>query len=115
MSEEWLDQPVVRPYTMTRGRTRPSGENFDLIAIVAATGVPSPMAGLAPEHFRVLAACRTPASVAEVASGSDLSVGVVRVLLGDLRERQLVTVRAPATEPPQEDMLRDVLQALRAL
>ena len=34
----WLDEdagPVVRPYAMTRGRTRPTGD-FDLIAIVIA-------------------------------------------------------------------------------
>ena len=34
---EWLDQdagPVVRPYALTGGRTRPVGERFDLLALV---------------------------------------------------------------------------------
>ncbi|GAA2395204.1 DUF742 domain-containing protein [Nonomuraea africana] len=108
MTEDWL----VRPYMMTRGRTRPTGEDFDLIAIVAATGVPSPTAGLTPEYLRVLAACRNPISVAEVASATGLSLGVVRVLLGDLRERQLVTVRHAAEDV---GVLREVLHGLRSL
>ena len=38
--ERWLDAeagPVVRPYALTRGRTRHSGEAFDLVATVTAT------------------------------------------------------------------------------
>nr|BFE85678.1 hypothetical protein GCM10020093_082790 [Planobispora longispora] len=44
MTERWLDQdagPIVRPYTVTRGRTRPTSDRFDLIATVVATG-PAP-------------------------------------------------------------------------
>ena len=36
-NERWLDAeagPVVRPYALTRGRTRHSGEAFDLVATV---------------------------------------------------------------------------------
>ena len=38
--ERWLDAaagPVVRPYAVTQGRTRHSGEAFDLVATVTAT------------------------------------------------------------------------------
>ena len=34
---QWFDDaagPMVRPYAMTKGRTRPSGQQFDLIALV---------------------------------------------------------------------------------
>ncbi|MDF5754992.1 DUF742 domain-containing protein [Spongiactinospora sp. TRM90649] len=185
------EAPVVRPYTMTRGRTRPTGPDFDLIAIATAvpaaliggirndahhtprppcpppasphapsgpngrqaaaapgsavsgphgTGAgheavaePRPtvqeqradlrakdrahLVGLAPEHLRVLAACRAPASVAEIASETGFGVMVTRVLLGDLRERGLITLRPPATMArlPQEPLLRAVLHGLRAL
>ena len=54
--ERWLDAeagPVVRPYALTRGRTRHSGEAFDLVATVIATQarIADP-GGLGPEHFR---------------------------------------------------------------
>ncbi|SDQ76919.1 DUF742 domain-containing protein [Thermostaphylospora chromogena] len=121
MNERWLDEeagPIIRPYTMTRGRTRPSGEQFDLIAVVtrlpAADGEAT---GLTPEHRRILSVIRSALSVAEVASASGLPLGVTRVLLGDLRDRGLVSVRPPAsvTKLPGEGLLREVLQGLEAL
>lgn len=120
--ERWLDQeagPLVRPYTVTRGRTRPSGPAFDMVAIVRA--VPGarigPGPGLGPEHLRVLRMCGQPMSVVDLASESGLSLGVVRVLLGDLRDKRLVTVRPPATisQLPEERLLREVIQGLQAL
>ncbi|MBG0827402.1 DUF742 domain-containing protein [Planomonospora sp. ID67723] len=118
MTERWLDQdagPIVRPYTVTRGRTRPTGDRFDLIAMVSAVGPVPP--DLPPEHLRVLNACRRPISVAEAASATGLAVGVVRVLLSDLRDYGLLTVRMPpaAVAAPRESLLRDVLAGLRAL
>jgi len=38
--ERWLDAeagPVVRPYALTQGRTRHTGDSFDLVATVMAT------------------------------------------------------------------------------
>ncbi|MFC4058754.1 DUF742 domain-containing protein [Planomonospora corallina] len=116
MTERWLDQdagPIVRPYTVTRGRTRPTGAGFDLIATVVA--VRPPAENLSPEHRRVLAACRHPISVAELASETELAVGVIGVLLGDLRDAGLVTVRTSPGSVVKESLLRDVLAGLRAL
>ncbi len=34
--EQWLDEaagPIVRPYAVTRGRTRPRGEKLDLVTM----------------------------------------------------------------------------------
>jgi hypothetical protein len=60
----WLDQdagPVVRPYAMTRGRTRPATGRFDLIAVVVATQPPySAHAGLGPEHLSIMKICQQP-------------------------------------------------------
>jgi hypothetical protein len=118
--ERWLDQeagPLVRPYTITRGRTRPSGPAFDMVAIVRAIAGAGPPPGLSPEHLRVLRMCVQPMSVVDLASDSGLSLGVVRVLLGDLRDQKLVTVRPPATiaQLPEERLLREVIQGLKAL
>src|SRR6266487_446858 len=56
--DQWLDEeagPVVRPYALTRGRTRPTGETLDLIALVTAIrGVEVDPVGLDPEHLALL-------------------------------------------------------------
>src|SRR6266480_5207161 len=74
--DQWLDEeagPVVRPYALTRGRTRPTGEVLDLIALVTAVrGVEVDPMGLDPEHLALLRMCRLPASVADLASDLDL-------------------------------------------
>ncbi|MGV9773085.1 DUF742 domain-containing protein [Streptosporangium sp. NPDC003464] len=118
MTERWLDQdagPIVRPYTLTRGRTRAAGARFDLIAIVVA--IRKPPQDLPPEHTVIMDSCRLPISVAELASEIEMPIGVIRVLLGDLRESGLITMRLPAGDValPQESVLRDVLAGLKAL
>jgi len=121
MDERWLDAeagPVVRPYALTQGRTRPAGASFDLVAIVKATRarVADP-ASLAPEHLRVLQLARAQTTVADIASDVDLALGVVRIILADLRELGLVTIVTPAaaTERIDQHTLREVLNGLRGL
>jgi hypothetical protein len=119
--ERWLDDeagPVVRPYALTRGRTRHSGESFDLIATVVRTDVRiADPAALGPEHISVLRLARAPTTVADIASDVDLPLGVVRILLADLRELGLVAIRTPVTMAERVDKhtLREVLNGLRGL
>ncbi|MEU2775918.1 DUF742 domain-containing protein [Streptomyces sp. NPDC007162] len=123
---QWYDNeagPLVRPYAMTGGRTRPgpTGVRFDLIALVTldtggsgADGEPA----LGPEHRALVDLCRVETqSVAELAAGADLPVGVVRVLLGDLLELGCVAVSRPVppAQLPDERILREVIAGLRAL
>ena len=110
--------PIVRPYAMTGGRTRPRGEALDLISIVVVADPGSvDRYGLDPEHLDVLAICRRPTPVADVASEIDLPLGVVRVLLDDLRDKGLINVQTPVapSRSPDERILRQVLDGLRAL
>src|SRR6516165_834634 len=97
--DEWTDSragPVVRPYALTRGRTRHSGAAFDLVATVVATRAMRAAPGtLGPEHISVLRLARVPTTVADIASDVDLPLGVFRILLADLRELGLVTIAAP--------------------
>jgi hypothetical protein len=119
--DEWLDRdagPVVRPYALTGGRTRPRGESFDLLAVVgAAIDVRSiDRMFLEPEHAQVLRLCRRPMPVADLASDLDLPLGVVRILLSDMRERGLITIGKPArTGLTDPRILKDVADALRRL
>ncbi|KPC60120.1 DUF742 domain-containing protein [Streptomyces chattanoogensis] len=121
----WFDDdagPVVRPYAMTRGRTRTAAEGrLDLIAqVIAESRAEQAVADqlLSPEHVEIVELCRqAPLSVAELAAELDLPVGVVRVFIGDLLEAELVHVSRPVppAELPDESVLREVIDGLRAL
>jgi Protein of unknown function (DUF742) len=119
--DQWLDEeagPVVRPYALTRGRTRPTGETLDLIALVTAMrGVEVDPVGLDPEHLALLAMCRLPASVADLASDLDLPLWTVQVLLADLRARSLIYVHhpTPPAQLPDPRILKEVADGLRRL
>ena len=117
--EIWLDRaagPVVRPYALTRGRTRPAGAQLGLIDVVAAGPAAEIPLSLGPEHRRLLDLCRWPAAVADLASDIDLPLGVVRVLLDDLTRHGLVRVVGEQSRGgPEESVLRSVLNGLRAL
>ena len=108
--------PVVRPYALIAGRTKPSGAVIDMVASVSAVGEPPADLGLAPEHLRLLRLCRPRASVAELATSLDLPLGVVRILIADLREHGLVNIDQP-TRPGLTDVkiLKEVADALRRL
>ncbi|MFD7132640.1 DUF742 domain-containing protein [Streptomyces sp. NPDC059894] len=121
----WFDDeagPVVRPYAMTRGRTTSAVQHrLDLIAVVVAephADDPDEDPSLSPEHVDIVGLCREePQSVAELAAGLDLPIGVVRVLVGDLVDAEFVHVNRPVppAELPDESILRDVINGLRAL
>ena len=119
--ERWLDAeagPVVRPYALTQGRTRHTGDSFDLVATVMATQAAiTELGSLAPEHMSVLQLARAPTSVADIASDVDLPLGVVRIILADLRELGLVVIRTPVVMAERIDKhtLREVLNGLRGL
>jgi hypothetical protein len=73
---------------------------------------------LGPEHFSVLQLAQAPATVVDIASDVDLPLGVVRILLADLRELGLVVIQAPIPMKAHQvdrDTLREVLHGLRGL
>jgi hypothetical protein len=116
----WLDDdagPVVRPYALTGGRTRPSGERFDLLDMVRAVrGAFQELPRLAPEQAELLQRCQMPTPIAELAADLDLPVGVIRILVADLRERDLVTIhRAQPAAFSDLKILQEVVDGLRRL
>jgi hypothetical protein len=116
----WLDAdagPVVRPYAMTRGRTRPTSE-FDLISLVVASVPPAGTEfSLGPEHAAIVRMCERPLSVAEVAAYLDLPVGIVRVMLGDLLDKGFISACRPERDVhlPTDELFEAVIDGLRAL
>lgn len=116
----WADDaagPVIRPYALTGGRTKPAGEFFDLIAMVVARRLPHLPLDLEPEHLRVLALCDIPRSVADLAADLRIPLGVLRVILSDLREHGLVIIRppVPSIRLLDDHALRRIEDALRRL
>jgi hypothetical protein len=66
----------------------------------------------------VLQLAQAPTTVVDIASDVDLPLGVVRILLADLREIGLVTIAAPVpmkTRQVDRDTLKEVLHGLRGL
>jgi DNA-directed RNA polymerase specialized sigma24 family protein len=118
---DWLDQdagPVVRPYTLTGGRSRPITGGLSLLTQVEALYAPeADLLNLQPEHRAILTMTRTALSMAEIAARLDLPVGVVRVLIGDLLHENLVSTfeSDSAVNPPDENILQAVIDGLRAL
>lgn len=109
--ELWLDEaagPLVRLYTVTNGRTRPT-KSLDLLSLVKVTGHAT-YGQLGPEHSQVLGLCHAPTSVAEIASRLRLPVTVTKVLLSDLIDSGAVAT--PRQRSAAETTDRSVLEAL---
>jgi hypothetical protein len=66
----------------------------------------------------VLQLAQAPTTVVDIASDVDLPLGVVRILLADLRELGLVMIAAPVPMKARQvdrNTLREVLHGLRGL
>jgi len=107
-----------RLYTITGGRSRVYESAFDLVTIVVAESEPA--LGMQSEHVRILRLCRRPTAVVELAANLRLPVGVVKILLGDLRDAGRISARHPRSASsgdrlPPPETLKKVLRALQNL
>ncbi|WP_462187236.1 MULTISPECIES: DUF742 domain-containing protein [unclassified Frankia] len=108
---------LVRPYTATRGRARPSR----LLALEAMVTTTPLGRGRLPvlllEQKSIVAMCVQPQSVIEIAAELRLPVGVVRVLVADAAADRLVEISqlTMPTGAPQLELLDRVLAGLRRL
>ncbi|QIG43903.1 DUF742 domain-containing protein [Nocardioides anomalus] len=103
---------VVRPYTLTGGRTAPKVElPFEAtLRRESGTGEPTD-----PKLAQILAVCDK-RSVAEVSAHVHMPIGVTRVLLGDLIEQGFVRVQATLTADSSHDERRELIErTLRGL
>ncbi|SFD82068.1 DUF742 domain-containing protein [Streptomyces aidingensis] len=112
-------QPLVRPYAMTGGRTRPRYQ-LAIEALVSTSVEPARLQGQLPEHQRICQLCYEVKSVAEVSALLSIPLGVARILVADLAEAGLVAIHQPGhgSDPggqPDVTLLERVLSGLRKL
>jgi hypothetical protein len=105
---------VVRPFIMTRGRTKAARVDLRFETLVQRREVAVP--GTVPSEQRaLLALCTSPMSVAELAAALDLVVGVACVLLNDLNDAGLVEIFDSDPDFIELDMLNAMVDKIRSL
>ncbi|WP_017607463.1 DUF742 domain-containing protein [Nocardiopsis xinjiangensis] len=114
--EIWTDEKagrLVRPYTVSNGRTSPTNK-LDLLSMVKATGR-SARAQLDPDLALALHLCHDPTPVVEVAAHLKLPAVVTKVLLSDLIDCGAATTHAPrpAADPTDRSVLEALLHGLQ--
>jgi len=120
-SEEdpWADEEpglLIRPYTVTGGRTAPVRTGIELITLISTVRPPTRDQRLQPEQNQLLALCRVPTALVEVAARLGLPVAVVRVLLDDLLDHELVSVSpSSAAGSPDARFIQAVIDGIRRI
>jgi len=111
--------PAVRPFLVTAGRVAPdpSGRTMPVETQVVATAEGlAVLDRLAFEQHDIVAACRIPQSIAEIAARLRLHLNVVRILAEDLRTAGQLTVHVPDTGVTHDaSVLRRLIDGLRAI
>lgn len=109
---------LVRPYTLTAGRTE-AGVDLPLEAPVETLRLsdgPSWPAG--DVRGQIVALCADRPSVAEIAAGLSVPLGVARVLVGDLVAQGYLRVHTTlddSTTDERRELIGRTLRGLRAL
>jgi Protein of unknown function (DUF742) len=115
--EESGSTRLVRPYTVTGGRTQPRYK-LALEALVSATVYePRDLSVLAPECQAILQFCMDWRSVAEISAVLRMPLGVARILVADMSADGLVRIhqRDDSEGRPDLNLLERVLSGLRKI
>jgi hypothetical protein len=115
--EESGSTRLVRPYTVTGGRTQPRYK-LALEALVSATVYePRDLSVLAPECQAILQFCLDWRSVAEISAVLRMPLGVARILVADMSADGLVRIhqRDDSEGRPDLNLLERVLSGLRKI
>ena len=108
---------LVRPYTVTQGRTEPRYQ-LEIEAMVATAHYEVPdLSQLSPECQAILRFCRSWQSVAEISAVLRMPLGVARVLITDMAVEGLVRIHQLNHDQgrPDVELLERVLIGIRRL
>ena len=112
---EDADISLVRPYLVTSGRAHPVDQSLEIEAQVVTVPA-ADAARLAFERRDIVALCREPKSVAEVASILGLHIGVARVLVADLAHLGYLAVTRPGAQQSHDvDLIERVIRGLESI
>ncbi|MCV7421804.1 DUF742 domain-containing protein [Mycobacterium yunnanensis] len=118
-SEPLIEVSMVRPYTLTGGRTASSVDLPLEAPIRTSRPGPAPTWPSSDVRAKILDVGEDGPSVAEVAARLALPLGVARVLIGDLVEQDYLRVDAylgeSATTDERRELIGRTLRGLRAL
>lgn len=106
------DDPLIRPFFVTGGRTLPLRDGLRVETLVSA----QPWSAHAPLRFeaqQIVTMCQSPRSVAEIASALGVPIGVAKVLIADLAADGHVTCHQHAELPI--DVIERIRDRVRAL
>ncbi|BFU45092.1 DUF742 domain-containing protein [Krasilnikovia sp. MM14-A1004] len=111
--ETEVDDVVVRPFMLTGGRTRPLQDGLRIETQLHA----APAALSAPLRFesrRIVELCQVPMSIADLAVGLKVPLGVLRVIVADLVTDGYLRIEQQLGELPIEliERIRDRVRAL---
>lgn len=107
-----VDDPLVRPFIVTGGRTTPLNDDLRLETLVSAP----PALLTAPLNFearRIAELCQRPTSLAEIAAALAVPTGVARILVADLVAARAVVCHEPVRASRATiERIRDLVKAL---
>lgn len=107
------EDPIVRPFMLTGGRTRPLHDGLRIETQLHAT----PAALSAPLRFesrRIIELCQAPKSMADLSAALRAPLAVIRVIVADLITENYLRIDEPLTEfaPALIERIRDRVRAL---
>jgi hypothetical protein len=110
--EDEDDGVFVRPFIVTRGRTRPLHDGLRIETLIRA----APAALSAPLQFeqrQIVELAQRPVSLAEVSARLGVPIGVARVLIADLYTGKYISLHEPTELPVHViERIRDLVRAL---
>jgi hypothetical protein len=107
------EDPVVRPFMLTGGRTQPVRDGLRIETQLRA----APAALSAPLRFearRIVELCQSPTSIADLSVALGAPLGVVRVIVADLVTEGFVLV-ANAPDELSTALIERIRDGVRAL
>jgi hypothetical protein len=118
--DSWYEDdngPLVRPYAVTRGRTKSSRHDLNLITLVVSNAYEQP--AMDPEYTEIVRICQYPLSIAEISATLGLPLTVVKILVSDLIDQGYLLFSSPPspmnTDTPDMNILQAVLDGIRRL